>query len=60
MVKIISLMLQILVALTLKNMHQLNDQGKIKAWLIRIATNTAYDFLRLKARYLVLEDPTFI
>ena len=44
----------------LKNMHQLNDQGKIKAWLIRIATNTAYDFLRLKARYLVPKDPAFI
>ncbi len=44
----------------LKNIHQLNDQGKIKAWLIRIATNTASDFLKLEARYLIPEDPAFI
>ncbi len=30
---------------------------KVKAWLIRIAANTAYDFLRLNARWPTPKDP---
>lgn len=41
----------------LQNFHQLNDQIKIKAWLLRIAANTAYDFLRLNARWPTPQDP---
>lgn len=41
----------------LQNFHQLNDLMKVKAWLIRIAANTAYDFLRLNARWPTPKDP---
>ena len=40
----------------LQNFYQLNDQLKIKAWLLRIAANTACDFLRLDARRPIPQD----
>lgn len=44
----------------LKNLNQLRDKSQLKAWLQRIAANTARDYMRRNARSFCVSDPDLL